>query len=77
MKPIQFDETNVTWAENQPEYLPLPAHRADDGRTTFCWRLTWLERFQLLLRGLLWQQVLTFNCPLQPQKLTTEKPDLA
>ncbi len=79
MKPISFPEQTVVFAKDQPQYLPLPAHRASDdgsGRVTFCWKLSWKERVLLLLNGVLWQQVLTFNAPLQPQKLMAIKPVL-
>ena len=77
MKLIEFPEQTVVIAKDQPEYLPLPAHRfAGDqqGRIAFCWQLTWRERLAVLWRGVVWQQVLTFNHPLQPQLLATEKP---
>jgi len=75
----KFDEQNVVFAANQPEYLPLPAFRfADDpsGRIACCWKLNWVERLKILLKGRVWQQVLTFNHPLQPQLLSVEKPAL-
>ncbi len=64
------------FAKDQPEYLPLPAHVSEDGYgvATFCWQLTWQERFRLLVTGRLWQQVMTFKHSLQPQKLMTNKP---
>lgn len=74
MDPIRFDGVNVTLAENQLEYIPLPACRYPDGRLVFCWRLTLRERLTLLLRGVLWHQVLTFNKPLQPQMVSVECP---
>ena len=78
MEAIEFPEQNVVFAKDQPEYLPLPAHRFDDphGRVTYCWRLNWLERFKVFFSGVLWQQTLTFNSPIQPQKLMVEKPYL-
>ncbi len=79
MTPIEFPEQSVIIAKDQPEYLPLPAHRfAGDysGRIAFCWQLTWRERIAVLLRGILWHEVLTFNQPLQPQFITTEKPEM-
>ncbi len=79
MKLIEFTEQTVVIAKDQPEYLPLPAHRFPNdpqGRIAFCWQLTWKERFAVLLRGKLWHQVLTFNQPLQPQMLAVEKPDM-
>ena len=29
MKPIEFKEVNIRFAENQPEYITLPAHKFD------------------------------------------------
>lgn len=79
MNLADFPERNVIFAEDQPQYLPLPAHRALydlEGRVTCCWVLSFRERLQVLLTGRIWHQVLTFNQPLQPQLLTTAKPDL-
>jgi len=77
MKPINFPEQTLVIAKDQPEYLPLPAHRVrgeHGGRTTFCWQLTWRERLRLLVTGRIWHQVLTFGGPLQPQLLLVDKP---
>lgn len=77
MKPIEFSESNTTYAKNQPPYLPLPGYRfpdALDGRIAFCWKLSPWERIKILFTGKVWQQVLTFNKPLQPQKLGVNKP---
>lgn len=79
MNLIEFREQTVVIAKDQPQYLPLPAYRfANDpeGRIVCCWRLTWRERLAVLLRGTIWHQVLTFNAPLQPQLLATDKPDM-
>ena len=79
MKLIEFPEQTVVFAKDQPEYLPLPAHHfADDqyGRIACCWWLSWRERARVLWTGLVWHEVLTFNDPLQPQKLSTAKPDM-
>ena len=79
MQLIPFPEHTMVYAKDQPEYLPLPAHKLPDdpyGRATFCWKLTWRERIELLLTGKVWHQVLTFNQPLQPQLLTAEKPEM-
>ncbi len=79
MNLVEFPEQTVVIAKDQPEYLPLPAYRfANDpeGRIVCCWRLTWRERLSVLLRGTVWHQVLTFNGPLQPQLLATDKPDM-
>lgn len=75
---IEFPEQTVVIAKNQPQYKPLPAHQFGDesGRIACCWKLTWKERFQVLFSGVLWHQVLTFGAPLQPQLLTTDKPEM-
>jgi hypothetical protein len=40
----------LTFAENQPEYLQLPALMHVDRQTVmFCWQFTWRERLTLLL----------------------------
>ena len=73
---IKFKECNIVIAENQPEYLNLPAHRSQDGVVTSCWSLNMIERIKVLFSGKLFLQILTFNKPLQPLKLTVEKPDI-
>ena len=76
MIPVSFTGQNAVFAKDQPEYLPLPAHCDEAGRLTCCWKLSWRERLRVLLTGRMWQQVLTFNARLQPQKLCTTKPEL-
>lgn len=77
MIPVQFPEQTIVIAKDQPQYLPMPAHREpldESGRLTFCWKLSWRERIKVLLTGKIWHQTLTFNGPLQPQKLLADKP---
>ena len=76
MRLKRFKENNVVFAKDQPLYLPLPAYKDIDGKVTFCWSFSWKERFRVLFIGELWHQVLTFNRPLQRQKLTLDKPKL-
>jgi hypothetical protein len=45
MKPTEFLEQNCVYAKDQPEYLPLPVHRTEDGMVISCWALTWRGRF--------------------------------
>lgn len=66
MKPIEFKEQNCVYAKDQPEYIPLPVHKTEDGTVVSCWALTWRERIKLLFTGKIWWTVLTFNSPLQP-----------
>ncbi len=78
MQPIKFFGYNVEFAKDQPQYFTLPGYRCPNdmrGQVVFCWQLSWRERLSVLLFGKLWHSVLTFNNPLQPMKLQTEKFD--
>lgn len=66
MIPVEFPESNVIYAKDQPEYIPLPAHRTADGHVTSCWSLTWRERFRILWFGRIFWTQMTFNDKLQP-----------
>ncbi len=74
MKPIKFKGSNIVFAKDQPEYLPLPAFRSEDGQVVSCWQLTWKERFKLLWTGKLFLMIATFNKPLQPQVPLVDNP---
>lgn len=76
MKAKKFKEANVVYGENQPQYLPLPAHKTEEGQAIFCFELDEEERKQIAETGELWVSLLTFNQPLQPILLTTKKADL-
>jgi hypothetical protein len=77
MKAIEFERYNTKFAENQEEYLTLPAHVDSQGEVTTCWRLTIGERIRLLLKGRIYLRMLTFKRPLQPVRLQVEKPKLS
>ena len=66
MKPIKFNGCNVTYAKNQPEYIPLPAAKDDNGMILTCWKSSLKERIVFLFTGKMWLWVKTFNNPLQP-----------
>lgn len=77
MTPTTFSEANITFAKDQPEYLPLPAHYEPtdpQGTVTSCWRLSWRERLSVLFRGRMYLSILTFHTPLQPQLPSTTPP---
>ncbi|HNX52329.1 MAG TPA: hypothetical protein PKI68_01145 [Pontiellaceae bacterium] len=78
MKPIKFKEVNVTYAENQPEYLPLPVYRKPGAEceVVSCWKLTRRERLKILITGKFWLSIWTFGHPLQPILPTVNKTDL-
>lgn len=73
---LDFKETNSVFGEDQPEYLPLPAHRVQDptGTVITCWGLSWRERLKVLFTGRIWVSLLTFGHPIQPQLLSETKP---
>ncbi len=73
MKPIEFPEQTMVWAENQPPYLPLPAY-SDDRETISLWALTWWERIRIVFTGRLWLRQLNFGNPLQPQSPSLQYP---
>ena len=78
MKPIKFKEQNVTYAENQSEYLPLPAFKVEGGKgeVISCWQLSITERLRILFTGKLWVCLLSFNKPLTPSFFTTKKSEV-
>ena len=79
MEPIKFEGVNVTYGENQPEYKSLPGERRgkpSTGELLTCWELRPEEIEQVKQTGKIWLSVLTFNKPLQPVLLTTEKPEI-
>lgn len=76
MKIIKFKECNIVYAKDQPEYLPLPCHKTEDGTVTSCWGLSFMERIRVALTGRIYVRILTFNFQLQPLKLLVKKPKL-
>jgi hypothetical protein len=68
MKPVKFNGQNIIFAENQPEYIPLPAYKDINGVVTTCWDFSLIERFKILFGANLYWQQLTFNHQLQPVK---------
>ena len=74
MIPLKFKEQNITFAENQPEYLPLPAWRSPEGEVISCWKFAFKEKIMILFNSKLWLRQYTFNSPLQPQLPQVEYP---
>lgn len=66
LKPITFPEQTCVYAENQPEYIPLPVYRSPSGECISCWHIPLWERIKLIFTGKMWISQLTFNQPLQP-----------
>ena len=78
MKPIKFPESNITFAEDQPEYQPLPALKYDNqyGEVISCWKLSFRERLRILFGGKIWLSLMMFGKPLTPSYLTTIKSEV-
>jgi hypothetical protein len=74
-----FEEHELTYGKDQPEYMPLPALRVnvegDDGIVTR-WRPSWRERLRLIFGGDVFLYVKTFGGRLQPVMLKIEKPEV-
>lgn len=66
MNAINFKGQNIVFAEDQPEYNPLPAFADTDGTVLTCWKLSFWERLKILFTGRFYLIVHTFNKPLQP-----------
>jgi len=66
----------VTYAKNQPEYIPLPVLRSPQGTVTSRWHMTWKERFVAFITGDVYLSQLTFNTPLQPVRLQVTLPTI-
>ena len=76
MEPIKFKEQNCTYAENQPEYLPLPVFKDINGIVVSCWKLSFTERIRILFNGKIWLSLMSFNKPLTPSLMSTKKSDM-
>lgn len=76
MKPVKFPEVNATFGEGQPQYKPLPVLLFPDGQAISCWQLSEEEKARVAETGQIWLSQLTFNRPLQPVFMTTDKADL-
>lgn len=68
-------ERSTIYAKNQPQYLPLPCQKKSDGHILIEWKLSFYECIKLLLTGILYHEVATFNNPLQPIKLSVNYPE--
>lgn len=80
MKPIspvaydpetRFGVSEITFAKDQPEYLPLPALKFQDGLVVTRWGFSFWERVNILFGGSVYLGQLTFNTPLRPVRLST------
>ena len=75
MKPIEFEEQNVIYAKDQPQYQPLPALKENDTTIT-CWELSEEDKKILNETGVVWLSQMNFGSPLQPVLMTVNKSEL-
>ena len=65
----EFVPNEVVYAKNQPEYLPLPVIRTDNGMILSRWTLSAEEREAIMLGADILLSVQTFNRGLPPTRL--------
>ncbi len=64
----------VKYAEDQPEYMTLPAVRTPDGVVLSRWELSDEELAQIVHTRSIYLALHTFNMPLQPIQIGVEPP---
>lgn len=74
MKPVKFEQQNITFGENQKEYGNLPEFRDPEGQVITCWELEEGELEKVQTTGKVYLRQLTFNQPIQPVSLHAESP---
>lgn len=74
-EPVEFAGANVVFAKDQPEFLPLPAHVAEDGAVTSCWKLTPEELAEVQRTGCVYVGQLIYGQALQFQWVAAAPPD--
>lgn len=75
MKSIYFKHCNIEYAKDQPQYKTLNALKieSENGEVITCWKLSFREKLIILFTGKIWLSLLTFNKPLSPIFLTTNR----
>ena len=70
-KPYPKGSSLVIFGADQPQYLPLPALRLNDdfGTVRSCWYASLKERIRILLTGRIYLELLTYDRPIQPQRM--------
>lgn len=78
MKPVPFKHQNTVFAEDQPEYQPLPALKLNtpEGEVISCWKLSFRERLRVLFLGRVWLSLFSFNQDLTPSYLAVNRTEV-
>jgi hypothetical protein len=64
----------VVYAKDQPQYIPLPVRRTQDGEVVSRWKPNWRARIAVLFGADFYLTMLTFNGPLTPVRVAVDKP---
>ena len=76
MNAVKFKDCNVEFAKNQKEYKTLPAfYDKENGIVITCYKLSLKDLFKVVFTRKVWLGQMTFNKPLQPQKLSADRSD--
>lgn len=77
MLPVKFPGVNKVYAEDQPEYTPLPVQAipSAEGEVISCWVLSAAEFERIKETRCVYLHQWTFNQPLQPVRLEVEHTD--
>ena len=77
MNAVEFKGCNVELAKNQKEYKTLPAFcDTENGIVVTCYKLSFKDLLKIFFTRKVWLGQMTFNKPLQPQKLSVNRRDL-
>lgn len=77
MEPIKFNEANTVYGKGQENlYEVFPALLFEDGEVVTCLKLSFKDILRLIFTRKLWLCVATFNNPLQPLFISTNKRDI-
>ena len=77
MKAVKFKHQNSVFGEDQKEYPPVPALKMKGrgegvNHIVSCWKLTFRERFKVLVTGRVWVCTVTKET-IQPQLLSIDR----
>lgn len=76
---IDFEESNMDLAKNQPQYQTMPVHvdpTDPDVPVTACLELSEEEIAEIVLTKKIWHTQLCFGDRVQPIRMSTTKPDI-
>lgn len=76
MKSVSFKGQNIVFAEDQPQYKPIPAFKASTGEVVTCWELSNEDFERLVETRRIYVCVNTFNQPLQSLFLSSDVNEL-